>query len=66
MVEKVKLPRPMRWFWGSLGAYWLADMINPGFFSVAVMALIMILILIADLYFPPPVPGSASADKQQL
>jgi hypothetical protein len=52
-MEIAQLPKPMRWFWGSLAAYWLADMINPGFFSVAIMALLMIPILIADLYFPP-------------
>lgn len=52
-MEFVKLPRPMRWFWGSLGAYWVADIINPGFFSVAIMALLMIPILIADIYYPP-------------
>ncbi|NOT86120.1 MAG: hypothetical protein HOP02_15365 [Methylococcaceae bacterium] len=51
-MEIVKLPRPMRWFWGCLGAYWLADIINQGFFYVAVMSLLMIPILIVDVYFP--------------
>ncbi|MCX7088318.1 MAG: hypothetical protein NTV00_09725 [Methylococcales bacterium] len=58
-MEIVRIPRPMRWFWGSLGAYWLADMINPGFFSVAIMALLMIPILILDMYFPPQAPVMA-------
>jgi hypothetical protein len=52
-MEMVTMPRPMRWLWGSVGAYWLTDAINPGFFSVAVMALVMIPILIVDFYFPP-------------
>lgn len=58
----------MRWVWGSIGAYWLADIINPGFFSVAVMALCMIPILILDIYFPPeppPPPVKVEADSQE-
>lgn len=53
VMEIISMPRPMRWVWGSLGAYWLADMINPGFFSIAIMALLMIPVLIMDLYYPP-------------
>lgn len=51
-MEIVKHPKPMRWFWASLAAYAVADIINPGFFSIAIMALVMIPILIADIYFP--------------
>jgi hypothetical protein len=52
-METIKMPRPMRWMWASLGAYWLAGIIHPGFFSVAIMALLMIPIIIADVMFPP-------------
>lgn len=55
-MEIIKMPRPIRWIWASLGAYWLAEIIHPGFFSVAVMALVMIPLLIADLCFPPQLP----------
>lgn len=57
-MEIISMPRPMRWIWGSLGAYWLADIINPGFFSVAIMALLMIPVLVLDLYYPPEAEAS--------
>ncbi len=52
-MEIITMPRPMRWVWASLGAYWLAHLIHPGFGSVAIMALLMIPILIVDLLYPP-------------
>lgn len=62
-MEIISMPRPMRWIWGSLGAYWLADMINPGFFSIALMALLMVPVLILDMYFPPePEPPVGSEE----
>ena len=63
-MEIITMPRPMRWIWASLGAYWLAHIIHPGFVSIAIMALLMIPLLIADLMFPPrpPVPVKHSAD----
>lgn len=67
-MEIIKMPRPMRWLWASLGAYWLADIIHPGFFPVAMMALVMIVVLIFDLWFPPepslPEPKS-DAEKEE-
>ncbi len=70
-MEIISMPRPMRWIWGSLGAYWLADMINPGFFSIALMALLMVPVLILDMYFPPdpePLVGSEEevAEEDEL
>lgn len=63
-MEIISMPRPMRWIWGSLGAYWLADMINPGFFSIALMALLMVPVLILDMYFPPEPEPSVGSEEQ--
>ena len=64
-MEIITMPRPMRWIWASLGAYWLAHIIHPGFVSIAIMALLMIPLLIADLMFPPrpPVPVKNAEDE---
>ena len=64
-MEIITMPRPIRWIWASLGAYWLAHIIHPGFVSIAIMALLMIPLLIADLMFPPrpPVPVKHSAEE---
>ncbi len=67
-MEVIQMPRPMRWIWASLGAYWLSSIIHPGFFSIAIMALLMIPILIADVFFPPRVnttviSGSEDTEK---
>jgi hypothetical protein len=65
-MEIIKMPRPMRWLWASLGAYWLADIIHPGFFPVAMMALVMIVVLIFDLWFPPePIPSEPKSDAEE-
>lgn len=51
-MNVVKVPRPMRMVWGSVIAYWLSGVINPGFVAVAVMIALFIPILIVDPYFP--------------
>lgn len=65
-MEIISMPRPMRWVWGSLGAYWLADMINPGFFSIAIMALLMIPVLILDLYYPPQAEAEVNSAEHEI
>lgn len=41
----------MRIVWGSLGAWWLAHVLNPGFNPIAIMLLLLIPVLIKELYF---------------
>ncbi len=53
-MELIKLPTPMRVIWGSLAAWWLAQIINPGFNAVAVMLLFMIPVLANELYLVLP------------
>ena len=50
-METVNLPRPIRILWGSLGAWSIASIINPGFKSIAIMLLFFIPVLISELYF---------------
>lgn len=42
----------MRMVWGSLVAYWLADIINPAFVAIAVMIALFVPILITEYFFP--------------
>ena len=39
---------------GGLGAFWIADIINPGFNPIGVMILLLIPILIVEFLFPQP------------
>jgi len=50
--KSVVLPGPMRMVWGALAAYWLRDIIHPAFTLIAVMILLMIPVLIANIFFP--------------
>ncbi|MDT8424428.1 MAG: hypothetical protein RQ733_00475 [Methyloprofundus sp.] len=52
--KNVLLPGPMRMVWGALAAYYLRDIIHPAFTLIAVMILLMIPILIANMLFPQP------------
>ena len=49
-MDQAKLPNPMRILCGSLTAWWRAYILNPGFFAVAIMLLLMIPILVIELY----------------
>ncbi len=37
---------------GSMGAFWLADIVNPGFNPVGIMILLLIPVLVIDLLYP--------------
>lgn len=50
-MELITLPRPIRIIWGSIGAWWLAHVLNPGFNPIAIMLLLLIPILVKELYF---------------
>lgn len=47
-MKPFKLPGPMRILWGSLGCYWLKDIVNPGFLAIAFMLLLLIPILLIE------------------
>ena len=51
-MKNIKLPSTSVLIVGSLGAFWLADMVNPGFNPIGVMILLLIPILIFELLYP--------------
>lgn len=51
-MKIIKLPRPTRLIFGSLGAFWLAVAIHPGFNSVGIIILLLIPVLIFELFYP--------------
>ncbi len=55
-TKNVVLPGPVRMVWGALAAYCLRDIIHPAFTLIAVMILLMIPVLIANMFFPERKP----------
>lgn len=53
-MKKIKLPNPAVLIVGSMGAFWIADIINPGFNPVGVMVLFLIPVLIFEFLYPQP------------
>ncbi len=53
-MKKIKLPNPTIMIFGSMGAFWLADIVNPGFNPVGIMILLLIPVLIIDFLYPQP------------
>jgi hypothetical protein len=53
-MKKIKLPNPITLIFGSIGAFWLANIINPGFNPIGIMILLLIPVLIIDLLYPQP------------
>jgi len=53
-MKKIKRPNPAVMVVGGLGAFWIADIINPGFNPIGVMILLLIPILIVEFLFPQP------------
>lgn len=45
-MPEIKPPGPMRMVWGSLGCFWLAGIINTGFYTTAVILLLFVPVLI--------------------
>lgn len=60
------LPRPLRLAWGSLGAWWLAHVLNPGFNPIAVMLLLLIPILVKELYFTRPKQPTFTTNEKAI
>lgn len=51
---KIKLPSPPIIVIGSLGAFWIADIINPGFNPIGVMVFMLVPILVFEMMYPQP------------
>lgn len=52
-METIKIPGPMRLVWGSLGAWWLAYILNPGFHSISVLLLFLVPVVVKEIYSSP-------------
>jgi len=53
-MKKIKLPSPIVMIFASIGAFWLANMVNPGFNPVGIMILLLIPVLIVEFLYPQP------------
>jgi hypothetical protein len=53
-MKKIKLPNPIIMIFGSMGAFWIADIVNPGFNPVGVMILLLVPVLIVEFLYPQP------------
>jgi hypothetical protein len=51
-MKKIKLPNPMVMVCAGLGAFGIADIINPCFNSIGVMILLLIPVVVFDLLYP--------------
>lgn len=68
-MQPVTLPSPIRILCSSLASWWLAHSMNPGFFAVATMLLLMIPIWATELLLsrtqtsPPPTKKATDEDS---
>jgi len=68
-METIKIPGPLRITWGSLGSWYLAHLINPGFNGVAILLICLIPVVTIEIYFFIPAktkftaPESSSPDQ---
>jgi len=53
-MKKIRLPSPIIMVIGGLAAFWIADIIHPGFNPIGVMILMLIPVLIVELFYPQP------------
>jgi hypothetical protein len=51
-MKKITLPNPVIMIFGGLAAFWVADIIHPGFNPIGVMILLLIPLLIVEILFP--------------
>ena len=51
-MKKIKLPNLTIMIFGSMGAFWIAGIVNPGFNPVGVMVLLLIPVLIFEILYP--------------
>ncbi|MCX7100660.1 MAG: hypothetical protein NTX38_03980 [Methylobacter sp.] len=50
-MKIITMPKPIRMFWVSLVAYWLAGIISPAFIAIAVLIALFIPVLIVESNF---------------
>ena len=65
-MKKIKLPNPLILVVGSMGAFWIADIVNPGFNPVGVMILFLIPVLVIDFLYPQPELEQILEQAQQI
>jgi len=53
-MRKIKIPNPIVMVFGGLAAFWIADIIHPGFNPIGVMILMLIPVIIVELLYPQP------------
>jgi len=56
-MKKIRLPNPIVLATGAIGAFWIADIINPGFNPIGVMIFMLIPIIVFDFLYPQPELG---------
>lgn len=65
-MEQIKQPGMMRIALGSPAAWWVANIIHPGFHAIAVMLLMMIPLIMLEFYFSfSPKPESIADTKAE-
>jgi len=53
-MKKIRLPNPIVLATGAIGAFWIADIINPGFNPIGVMIFMLIPIIVFEFLYPEP------------
>jgi len=61
-MAQAYIPGPMRVIWGSMGAWWVGHILNPGFFSIAVLMAFWIPVLFVELYYHLPLSKAAKTE----
>ncbi|WP_198246824.1 hypothetical protein [methane-oxidizing endosymbiont of Gigantopelta aegis] len=61
-MAQAYIPGPMRVIWGSMGAWWVGHILNPGFFSIAVLMAFWIPVLFVELYYHLPLSKGAKTE----
>lgn len=51
-MKKIRLPNPAAVLLGGFSAFWLADIINPGFNPIGIMVLMLAPVLIIEMLYP--------------
>ncbi|GEM_PF-2012967 len=53
-MKKIRLPNPIILATGGIGAFWIADIINPGFNPIGIMIFMLIPIIVFEFLYPEP------------
>ncbi len=63
-MNKIKLPNPVVIFLAAIAAFWIADIMNPGFNPIGVMILMLIPVIIVEILYPQPALESLIEQEQ--